>query len=122
MPRCSISDQDYGGHNPGDPHAGNSHQHDDPRDDGCWKLRMTAWNDWLAVATLTKDPVGDFIRDARADSLMPKNIFSQAQLRNYLRTKNACEEALHAANLAWRRYRRYLQRRHQSNSTQGNTT
>src|SRR6516165_3328923 len=62
------------------------------------------FSQWAIRARMTDDPVGDFIGDFRSDKRAPSDFESLARLRLYLKTKNACPEAIEAAAGAWRRY------------------
>lgn len=60
---------------------------------------------WLHTQAKRRDPVGDFARDAIADRTFPIDTSSGPKLRSYMRSKNACEEALEAMEEAlaiWR--------------------
>jgi hypothetical protein len=63
------------------------------------------FSQWAIRARMTGDPVGDFIGDFRRDKRAPSHFESLARLRLYLKTKNACPEAIEAAAGAWKRYR-----------------
>lgn len=52
----------------------------------------------LKHARVSDDPIGDFILDARSDKTFPSDVATADQLHTYLRTKNACQEAVSAAN------------------------
>jgi hypothetical protein len=52
---------------------------------------------WLAVARVTDDPEGDFVEDAKA-------------LKDYVRGKGACREAVRTVPRVWRRYEQWLDR------------
>jgi hypothetical protein len=69
------------------------------------------FNQWLAVATITDDPAGDFIDDARRDRGFPADVHTLWQLKAYLASRRACIEAVRAAVTVWKRYERETQRR-----------
>ena len=64
------------------------------------------WRQWLAAAKVTDDPEGDFIVDSRDDARMP-DITTKAELRQYLRTRQACQEAMDAVPEVWRRFEQW---------------
>jgi uncharacterized protein YozE (UPF0346 family) len=66
---------------------------------------------WLAVARVTDDPEGDFVEDARRDSTFPKSFPDITALRDYLRSKRACREAVATIPHVWRRYQHWLERK-----------
>ena len=68
-------------------------------------MNQTTFKRWAARARKTNDPVSDFIGDFRSDKGAPSDFESLARLRLYLKTKNACPEAIEAAAGAWKRYR-----------------
>jgi hypothetical protein len=65
---------------------------------------------WLEHAQVTDDPEGDFVRDARRDPNLP-DFKSLSHMRRYLRTQNACPEAIALAPTMWRRLSRWRDRR-----------
>jgi hypothetical protein len=70
-------------------------------------LGARTFNDWLKRAIATKDPPGDFIKDARTDDTMPA-IRTQAELRNHLVFKHrACPEALATIPEVWARFQKW---------------
>lgn len=56
---------------------------------------------WLKTQNFRNDPVGDFAKDAIADSSFPKKTNSFETLRKYLRKRNACLGAFEAQQRAW---------------------
>ena len=55
---------------------------------------------------VTNSILGDFIRDAKEDQNFPPDILSFDNLESYLIKKNACFEALEAAQKSWKHYKR----------------
>jgi hypothetical protein len=60
---------------------------------------------WVRTTAITYDAVGDFVADARRDRTFPKWLRNPVRLNQYLRGRGACEGALKAAEVGWRRYR-----------------
>ena len=70
---------------------------------------MISFADYLNHhAKARRNPVGDFIRDARKDWEWPKDISSMRQLRGYLWTQSACPECIQAAAICWQNYKIWL--------------
>lgn len=65
-------------------------------------------------AKARRNPVGDFIRDARADTDFPPTIASWPRLKGYLYACNACPEAVTAAKNCWRNYNSWLKTRNKT--------
>jgi hypothetical protein len=71
----------------------------------------TNWTkNWLAATRVTDDPMGDLITDMRSDPDIPHLFKNIDALRDYLRSKGACREALAVVPRVWRRYRDWLDR------------
>src|SRR6266446_5954487 len=65
---------------------------------------------WVAKARITDDPAGDLIADMRRDPALP-GLFPNIQaMRDHLRRRGACREALAAVPVVWRRYRNWMDR------------
>jgi hypothetical protein len=60
---------------------------------------------WLRRTKVTPDAAGDFIADARRDRDLPRGLKDPARLKQHLWGQGACENAVEAAEAAWRRYR-----------------
>lgn len=58
---------------------------------------------YVQNATVTDDPEGDFVRDAKADRGLP-DAQSWAELRDYLKTRGAVRNAIKAALHVWQAY------------------
>jgi YozE SAM-like fold len=70
---------------------------------------MTNWTkNWLAVTRITEDPAGDLIADMRTDPNIPHLFSSRDAMRDYVRSKGACRQALAAVPIVWRRYKSWL--------------
>jgi hypothetical protein len=67
-------------------------------------IRMLDFRDWLVKARVTDDLAGDLVSDLRSDSRLPAGIKSAEELRSYLRSRGACQEALDAVLIVWKRY------------------
>ena len=65
---------------------------------------------WLRHAGITEDPAGDLIADMRRVADLPALFGNIEEMRSYLRSRNACREAMAAAPIVWRRYRKWLDR------------
>jgi hypothetical protein len=81
-------------------------------------MNQSTFKRWAARARKTDDPVGDFIGDFRSDKRAPSDFESLARLRLYLKTKNACPEAIEATAGAWKRFRSW---RHKQKSAVADT-
>jgi hypothetical protein len=62
---------------------------------------------WLARERITDNTEGDLIADMRNDIDLPSLFPNIAAMREYLRSRGACPEALAAVPRVWRRYRRW---------------
>jgi YozE SAM-like fold len=63
----------------------------------------TNWTkNWLASARITDDPMGDLIADMRRDPNIPSLFKNIDAMRDYLRTKGACREAIAVVPKLWR--------------------
>ena len=65
---------------------------------------MSDFSDWLAVAHVTDDPVGDMVCDMRDDKIAPRDFSNQDELVCYLRDRLACREAIETVPAFWKRY------------------
>jgi len=65
---------------------------------------------YLRATKARRDPPGDFVRDARGDLDMPA-MRSWRQLLSYLHDCSACDEAIEAGEVVWRRYRNWRRSR-----------
>jgi hypothetical protein len=74
------------------------------------KRKPTTTQAWLAAAQITDDPAGDVIADMRRDPDIPALFKNIDAMRDYLRTKGACREALAALPIVWRRHQGWLGR------------
>lgn len=76
------------------------------------KTEADSFSAWLRVARITDDPVGDFIRDAKADRKLPKDFRDGKKLLSYLenRSPRVCAEALYCVPHVWLRYKRWRAR------------
>jgi hypothetical protein len=68
---------------------------------------------WLKAARVTDTPEGDLIADTQFDFKMhaeqfPALFSNRAQMRDFLKDRRACKEALQAIPGVWRRYRNWL--------------
>jgi hypothetical protein len=63
---------------------------------------------WLAKARITNNPEGDLIADMRRDPDIPRLFRSRAEMRDYIKGKGACREALLVVTKVWLRYRRFV--------------
>ena len=62
---------------------------------------------WAKTASITSDPVGDFLSDWRSESAAlhkRPRMKNRADLINYLNRRDACDEAIDAAKEAWIRF------------------
>ncbi|MEQ9566823.1 MAG: YozE family protein [Pseudomonadales bacterium] len=69
-----------------------------------------AFKDYLAKRRVGDNIQGDFVKDARADRNFP-DAKTWAELKSYLRRRNACEGSLEAAQLVWSAYRAQVRNR-----------
>lgn len=65
---------------------------------------------WLANARITDDPVGDVIADLKRDPNVPRLFHNAEEMRNYIRSRQGCREAIAAVSAVWKRYRRWQDR------------
>jgi hypothetical protein len=65
---------------------------------------MRSFRAWAKKAKITNDAVGDFIADARRDESFPKQVKTVAGLKRYLRARDACDNAIEAAEKVWSGY------------------
>jgi hypothetical protein len=71
----------------------------------------TNWTkNWLASTRITDDPMGDLIADMRTDPGIPPLFKNIDAMRDYLRSKGACREALAIVPRVWRRYQSWQDR------------
>ena len=78
--------------------------------------RRHTWHTWhtkgsLKVAKATRDPAGDFVRDARHDQEFP-HTSSRQTVSRYLNSYQvrACPEAIDAFRTVWQRFLRWQKR------------
>jgi hypothetical protein len=65
-------------------------------------MPQVSFSAWVKSTKITDDAVGDFVADARAGEF-PK-VTKLTSLKRYLRNRCACENAIEAAEKAWRRW------------------
>lgn len=70
---------------------------------------MASFREFLRHSKPQSNPQGDFVRDARADRLLP-TLTSWEQLRSYLKRRHAVPEAYTPAYRVWQNYQRYQRR------------
>jgi hypothetical protein len=63
---------------------------------------------WLAKARITDDPEGDLISDMRRDPNIPRLFHNRTEMRDYIKARGACREAVTAVTKVWIRYRRFI--------------
>lgn len=69
------------------------------------------FDEYLANRQARDNPQGDFVLDARGDARMA-DMKSWDQLRTYLFSRGACQEAIDAGKLVWRSYQLKLRQSH----------
>jgi hypothetical protein len=69
--------------------------------------KLMAFGEWLERARVTDDPEGDLIDDIRRDRNPPPQFPTLEAMQRYLQSRNACQQAIEAAPIVWRRYRRW---------------
>jgi uncharacterized protein YozE (UPF0346 family) len=69
------------------------------------KRRTNFWI-YLKYAHVGDCPKGDFIEDSRIDKSFPREATSWQEIENYLRSKNASQEAITAGQQVYDDYQR----------------
>lgn len=75
-----------------------------------WHFKMTekipdGFYKWCVAKYAKRDsPQGDFARDVKTAHDFPKASTDKVEIRDYMRRKNACKEALAAFEKIWKRY------------------
>lgn len=67
------------------------------------------FRDYIARRRRGDNPQGDFVEDARRDPRFP-DVQSWLDLKHYLQSRGACEEAVVAARAVWQGYRGAMRR------------
>lgn len=68
-------------------------------------IRKT-FKEYIATCRVSDSPSGDFIADSRNVHDFPDDILNWRQLKDYLRSRNACREAIEAARTVFWNWKR----------------
>jgi hypothetical protein len=74
------------------------------------KAKRDFFGEYILARKITETPAGDFIRDARDDPHFPRGVRTWGELRSYLESERACDDAIRAAYAVWRAFRQRQRR------------